>query len=398
MAKTYLTSGRCAGITTQAYNVTRYYNISGVIVLGSSDSVVETTIRTAGTWSDYFVFVQANTINGTVTARSRKNRANGNQSVSIPSSTTGAFQDLSNSDTISAGDEINWQAVPSGASSGTISMQTMNSSFSSDVDSCQIVGGFSQATRTTATTIYFVPGVLVGNATESSMRYKVRASVTAKNMLLNVSANTWTGSTTLKSRKNGSDGNLSITVPASTTGVFEDTSNTDDYKDGDWLSFSLTTAAGSGSQTNQSFKVEIASKTGESLLASVSSLGYTVGIASTNYFQSSSTLTTNNSIDPECEIHNSAKCSNLQINVITNGSTGSCTLTSYVNAADGNQTITVPSSTTGELEDSTNKDFLVSEDDYGYKFVKTGSNNVTFTLIGSRMRSVYKKSSGSMAG
>ena len=52
--------------------------------------------------------------------------------------------------------------------------------------------------------------------------------VKLKNMTISVSSNTGIEST-LTMRKNGANGNQTITIPASTTGIFRDTVNTDDF-------------------------------------------------------------------------------------------------------------------------------------------------------------------------
>src|SRR3972149_2162287 len=50
--------------------------------------------------------------------------------------------------------------------------------------------------------------------------------------------------TTVKIRKNGADGNMSVSIPADTSGIFEDNSNTDTVAAGDTLDYAVTCAAG----------------------------------------------------------------------------------------------------------------------------------------------------------
>ena len=77
-------------------------NVTAVPAAVETDHQI--TIRTAGVWSNLTYYMVSND-RGTSTARSRVNSGNGNQVLSITS--TGWYEDASNSDTLSAGNTTN---------------------------------------------------------------------------------------------------------------------------------------------------------------------------------------------------------------------------------------------------------------------------------------------------
>src|SRR3990167_11137323 len=101
--------------TTLNSALTRYSNCANST---TGDNLTEAnrqiTYRSAGTLSNLWVNVDSNTLDGTTTIRTRINGANGAQSVSFASSTTGIAEDTTNSDTIVAGDEVNYSLVTAG--------------------------------------------------------------------------------------------------------------------------------------------------------------------------------------------------------------------------------------------------------------------------------------------
>ena len=85
-----------------------------------TDPPTQILYRSPGTLSKLYVRVTANSNVGSVTLRVRKNGANGNMFVTIPAGATGAFEDTVNTDTVAAGDKLNYQSTTGGAT-GTMS-------------------------------------------------------------------------------------------------------------------------------------------------------------------------------------------------------------------------------------------------------------------------------------
>jgi len=67
-------------------------------------------------------------------------------------------------------------------------------------------------------------------------------------MYVNVATNTHTASTTIVFRKNGANGNQTITIPAGVTGYFEDAVNTDTVAVGDNVCFQIDRGTGGASR------------------------------------------------------------------------------------------------------------------------------------------------------
>lgn len=74
---------------------------------------------------------------------------------------------------------------------------------------------------------------------------------TIRNLTFNVTANANTVNAVVVSRKNGANGNLTVTITASTTGVFADNANSDILAKGDLWCLSTGVAAVTGVTTSQ---------------------------------------------------------------------------------------------------------------------------------------------------
>jgi hypothetical protein len=84
-----------------------------------------------GNWtlSNLRIYVPVNTVTASSTIRTRKNAANGGQSVSVGSSATGEFTDSSGTDSVVSGDEVDFQIVTgaTGTSLGISMIQALAS-------------------------------------------------------------------------------------------------------------------------------------------------------------------------------------------------------------------------------------------------------------------------------
>ena len=87
--------------------------------------------------------------------------------------------------------------------------------------------------------------------TELNTRLLLRGGITwtFQNLFFRVTTNTINGSTTTTCRKNAANGNQSVSISASTTGIFEDTSNTDNYVDGDDINALIVAGGSTGTMT-----------------------------------------------------------------------------------------------------------------------------------------------------
>ncbi len=93
---------------TQAANITNYIQVGGNLVAGSTESEKRLKARETFAFSGLTISVTANTVTADSFLRLRKNGADGNMLITIPTSTTGFFVDNTNSDIIDAADDVNY--------------------------------------------------------------------------------------------------------------------------------------------------------------------------------------------------------------------------------------------------------------------------------------------------
>lgn len=115
----FLLGAAAAPATSALANSSSFYTTFGAIVAGGSEAATQFKIHLAFTASKLGIMISANTIatGSGSTFTFRKNGANGNQTVSIPTSTTGYFEDTVDTDSIASGDLITSQF--SGGGTGT---------------------------------------------------------------------------------------------------------------------------------------------------------------------------------------------------------------------------------------------------------------------------------------
>jgi hypothetical protein len=223
----YLVAGGCP---TLAASTTYYFSPNGGFfgLLPTIEENVDHVARFAATLSKFRVYIYTNTLTGASTARTRKNNANGGQSVSIPAGTTGAFEDASGTDSVAAGNSINYQLVTGGGTSLVLSTLAVQIQPSNPSDSFPLWLAYWETTFAYGVTRYYtIAGEPFAHTTEANAQAKLRQAVTLSKLFVGINSNTINNSTTIRSRVATDNGTLSVSIPASTTGEFEDTSNSD---------------------------------------------------------------------------------------------------------------------------------------------------------------------------
>lgn len=219
---------------------------TAIASLGGSDTTEnreQFKFKTAGVLKNFFALVSTNTLNtAATTVRTRKNTANGGMSVSVPAGATGTFEDISNTDTIAVDDlvDIQWSVASGGT--GNLSMGSAGFDFVSTNGKYHLAIATSTGQSFSLnTTTYIAPGgsIVAANTTEDNVKALAGLGATLSNLEAFVSANTITATTTLRTRKNGANGAQALSIPSSTTGYFEDTSNTDLVLDSDYFNYQL---------------------------------------------------------------------------------------------------------------------------------------------------------------
>jgi hypothetical protein len=189
----------------------------------------ETLMRTSGSLK-FAEYVISTAFTASATLISRKNGANGNISVVCTANNTGSFADNTHSDTFASGDKLCFQLsgqTPT-SSGGCVYCDLVYDNDSSEVITAAPGWTFSASDQ-------FISPLTAGGfqTTESLQKIKHHFFTEATLLRLSVLANSMTGTATVAMRKNGADGNLTLSIPSGATGWFEDTTHTDSFIDTD---------------------------------------------------------------------------------------------------------------------------------------------------------------------
>ncbi len=227
---------------------TNYLPINGLQSSDGTEARAYYTFRHSTTLSDLRVNCNDNNATGASTVRTRVNGANGNQSVSIPAEATGVFEDAVNTDSISAGDEVNYQAVVGAGGAMHLAQIQVKSATTTRSFVCGNLD--DDASVGAGVTSYFpIEGDPQNTlrATETDVDIHVQADGTLSNLFVNTRSNSCNGATIVRTRVNGGNSSLSVSIPSATTGIFEDTSNTDTVVKTDHINYQIIGGGQAGS-------------------------------------------------------------------------------------------------------------------------------------------------------
>jgi len=203
-------------------------------------------VSVAGAFSRLGGVVDSQT--GTRSVTFRINGVDSTLKDTIPSGFAGLSEDATHVENINAGDKVSLRvdfsvtfklnfirAVFEAAGGGHASLHS----------SAQI--GNSFFVNSVATFFLPIAGATLPLATvEASAQQKIRAPGALKGLHFQCYFNQRTSASVIRSRVNGANGTLVVTIPASTTGFFEDTTHSDALADGDLVCWSWAVGAGSG--------------------------------------------------------------------------------------------------------------------------------------------------------
>lgn len=96
------------------------------------------------------------------------------------------------------------------------------------------------------TRYYHLGGRIINNTSETSVRQRARIPMRLTNLAIRVLSNTLNGDVVFTFRKNGADGNMTITIPAGNTGLFEDTTHMDQVTETDDINLKAVNGGSSG--------------------------------------------------------------------------------------------------------------------------------------------------------
>jgi hypothetical protein len=236
------------GLSVSA-GTTTYWSLGGQ-GNNATESVVQTLMRTDGTWQNLCIVTFNNTVTGgTMNATARKNGIAGNQTVSMAANATGFFY-ATQTDAYVSGDLLDTQLVY-GGSTGTGSFAVI-SMLNYDTYFAEVNSFSGNSTSAASASNQFFPALFAApGQAESIVNLQHGFTCQTSNFRVDIDTNTTTGPVTWKVRKNLADGLESLIVPSGSTGWFEDISHQDSFNDTDTINYASIGGTSGAYRANQ---------------------------------------------------------------------------------------------------------------------------------------------------
>jgi hypothetical protein len=387
MSKTLLAA--VGGAQTSVANTTAYTTICGrAQSLETDESAKQIIWRTAGVFSNFLCRLTANTITSNSTLNLRKTGATVNSTISLTASTTGSFEDTTHTDAVVAGDRFAAQFVP-GAATNTVTINAISIVFDATTNcSSKFQSGFSSTA--TASTTFFCPlqsGAPFFGTSEANSKYRMRKAGTLKNAAVYSRIHTRSTDTLVRSRKNGANGNLLVTITANTTGRFEDTSNSDTIGAGEDWNWGITTGSGTGDVYIDILSAEFETTTdyGQTVCGSWTPVSVTDNTA--RFTGVGGTMEVNaTEASVQVKARQTWNFSEMVCFVTQNDISSASTVDLRVDAASSALTISVTGNTTGLFADSTHTVTVTTANAVNYRINApsvSGTHTIQVIWIGS---------------
>jgi len=362
----------------QDFGTTRYYAISGYIYPVTNENWAKCRIHDTLTAKNLYVRVFGNTLNNATTLRTRKNGANGTQSVSIPAGATGEFEDTVNTDSLASGNDFNYQAVTGGTTgiitftifSCTLDHATVQTSILCQtwVHSTGYVTGNTYYMTINGMSTKYVP-----LGTESAVQFTIRFATQLSRLNAYVSSNTVVNPVVVRTRKNGADGAQSISIPSGGSGYFENGVNVDNLVSGDIIDLQIVAPSGGKAGACYIEKIQmrmITSAADSFLLYSGDPIGAVQNWGTYRYVFISGYVRRFTTESP-AQLKTRAVyllLNNLFVRVNSNAHTNPSTAGTRKNGAFGNLSVSIPGGATGVFEDNVHQDTILVGDEINYGF------------------------------
>lgn len=376
---------------------------SSNVVSTASEATVSQIVRTEGfRASNIQCYVKANTRTaGTGEIRLRKNNADGTCVCSIPFGTTGLFVSTGG-DTYAVTDTINYIVKYGTGGTGQIDFNSINCLINtSTTNSITRLASYINATIGISTQYaQIVHKNLSLQTTEANTQTKMSVAGTVKNLYVYVASNTRDGTSTISIRKNSADGNLTVSIGASTTGVFEDTTHTDTIVDGDLLCWKTVRGGTTGTMVVSLIGADLVTTDDSFTSVLAGSSTFSPGSA-TDYFMQigGSTIEADTDTQTKTKMYvENYSADRLRIELTTNTVASTSTLTFRKNGTDTAVTVPITASTTGLFEDTTHSVAISGLDDINYKLAAGGSGSLVVKYVSVRFYEVDPSSPTFLSG
>lgn len=307
-----------------------------------------------------------NTTAGVTVMGVRLNGTNTALGASQTSGTTGKFEDLTHTATSVANDLLNFtgfsatSSVQLGAVAGVHFVATTSEAILSGAQGQNnwAFGGSGSAFSKLCGGYEFN----AATSTEANAQFKQRAVGTWTHLFTMIFTNGTAGTVVAVIRKNGANGNNTISFSAAATGNFQDTTHSDTIASGDLTCIGWSDAGAASAVPTQAIAVFNPANhqwdAGSNTSGVTGSSGNTIFQVLAGQNPASGQLIEANA---QYLFRFGTTAQNLRTNVIGNAGTA-CTENYRANGANGNQSASITASTTGYFEDATHHDTIVSGD------------------------------------
>jgi len=368
MAKSILTSCDPASQTLPTHGNSYTYapSTSGPVGNFAVEANSQIRVREPGIFSNLKIKIISNTtVTATTRFRSRINGVNGNLLISIPPGVTGYLEDLTNTDVVVAGDLYNFKIQADFEWFKQVIYTAYGSLFTPNesTDTISIISPQSFISDLASTILNFFSlwGQTAFLTTEGSKQDKILGDFTARNAGVYTDFNSLDAECLVTLRINGVNTSVVVTIPAGTTGHFEDIVNTAAVSKYDLVSWGIQ----SPSRTSGTFSLirsVINFDSATSKFIGGCGQGSRAITGATRYFAlcginapSSSEAVT------QFESNFDWVLEGLTIYIDVNSHGSDSTLTSRINGVDGNNEITIPAATTGWFDIEADDNILTGD-------------------------------------
>ena len=232
-----------SGVNLSASDATAYFPPSGHDAGAvTTEANAQSLMRQAYTAKNLFAYVSTYTGTISIVYRSRDSGVNGN--LTFTPTTTGVWEDTSNTDTLASGDLYCIEGAFTGLGHAEAFAQTVNAVTLENATSVGLLlaSTSSEEDFSSLGNVRIAGSLGPDTATEAETQRTVRTSATLAKLFVRCSGVSGPVSPTFVTRVNAAPGAQSVSPTA--IGTYEDTSNTDTVAIGDEINFKGTTSSG----------------------------------------------------------------------------------------------------------------------------------------------------------
>ncbi len=236
--------GRSFGISFNS--ATQRAPVLGGLPIPSSASANHThLIKAAGNVAWFYVNITSNARVSDSVFGLEKNGSNSALAVTVGAGLSGLFENLTDSESIDIDDLICIRITNGAGASETMNISTWGATFTNTIANTNDIGGFAGSGTTraaSATEDYwgFGGNVSLPKIDEVPAQFTHGFNGVCKQARVLISANTYADDAVMAVRKDGANGNQSVTVVAGTTGWFEDSVNSDKFSSDSLMNLAIS--------------------------------------------------------------------------------------------------------------------------------------------------------------